>query len=72
MAYTEQEAEASEQKTVFCLVESTKVGSEHHRHMRFYHAHLTCPPQILLEHPSREGGAPFSLCPETTNQTKSH
>lgn len=61
MAHTQQQAEGSEQKALFCLAESPKVGSEHHRHTRFYHPGLTCPPQLLLEHHSEGRGAPFSL-----------
>lgn len=44
-------------------------GREHKNGLKAPQAHLclTYPPQLLLEHHSGEGGAPFSLCPETTN-----
>lgn len=42
--HMEQQMEGSEQKTVFCLAERTKVGSEYHRHTNPYHLRLISPP----------------------------
>ena len=42
--HMEQQMEGSEQKTVFGLAESTKMGSKYHRHTKPYHLCLTGPP----------------------------